>query len=177
MLAPLATPTEAAEFGFALDAPQLRQASARIRGALGQQVTAGESTVKAGGPVFRLPERPVREVVSVVDTAGAPVPFEAVGSLVTLDNWAPGQTVTVTYRHGYVDLPDELVELVCQVAKRISNTDPQIEAGKQQVSMGPFAATMGWDAWKSQAGLAAGEIATLLRYWPELPQVVSVGAP
>lgn len=162
----------AAEWDFDVSDSALRRASARIRGHLHQDITAGTSTIKARGPVFRLPQRPVVEVAAVVDGSGSPVGHTLTGSLLEVDTLA---VVTVTYSHGYTDLPDELVELVCQVASRLGQTNPELAAGVQQQTAQGFSVGYGWDAWKAQAGLTSGEKETLSRYWPRLPSPVVAG--
>lgn len=180
MLVPLVDQTTAADLGFAVSDAALCRASARVRGYLGQQVTPGESTVTARGPVFRLPERPVVAVSSVVDEDGAPVPWDLSGSILTV---ATLGVVTVTFSHGFAELPDELAELVCQVASRLDGLSAATSLAQgvqqQQQIAGPFQenVTFGWDAWKAQAGLAQGEMDTLARYWPRLPQIVTVASP
>lgn len=176
MLPTLATPQDAAEFGLDVSEGALLRASARVRGHLRQRVTSGTSTITARGPAFRLPERPVVSVESVTDADGAAVEWELSGSLLTVDSIG---RVTVTYAHGYASLPDELVELVCQIAARMdaAPASSALSQGVQQQTAGPFMVGYGWDAYKATAGLQAGERETLARYWPTLPQVVTVGRP
>lgn len=169
----------ATEWGFTLTLPQLKRASARIRGFLSQDISSGTSTVTARGPVFRLPQRPVNSVTSVVDGDGVALDYEAQGSVITTEHTG---IVTVAYTHGYATLPDELIELVCQVASRIANdsANTALASGVQQQTQsapGGFTQSIGygWDAWKAQAGLTAGEKDTLKRYFPRLPQIITMG--
>lgn len=169
----LVSPSTAAKWGFTVPASALLRASARIRGHLGQEITAGTSSIAARGPVFRLPQRPVVAVSSVTDLDGKPVAWSLVGSVLTVDSIG---VVMVAYSHGYDDLPDPLVELVCQVATRLgASPDTALAAGVQTQTAGPFAVGYGWDAWKAQAGLTQGEKDTLKRYWPTLPQIITSG--
>ncbi len=170
----LVTVADAADWGLDLTLPQLRRASARIRGYLGQDISFGSSTVTARGPVFRLPQRPVNTVTAVMDSDGVALEYESEGSIITTECL---DMVTVTYTHGLATLPDELIELVCQVASRIASdtANTNLASGVQQTSAGPFAVTYGWDAWKAQAGLTAGEKNTLQRYFPRLPQIIVMG--
>ena len=171
----LASTDDAAEWGFASVSPtSLMRASARIRGYLSQQVTTGTSTITARGPVFRLPQRPVVAVASVTDPDGKPVDFELSGSVVTTGSL---DLLTVSYSHGMAALPDELVELVCQVASRLDTPTPALAAGVQSEGVGPFSVGYGWDSYKAQAGLTQGEKDTLDRYWPRLPQIIVMGRP
>lgn len=180
MLDPLVDEFVAADLGFVVSNASLLRASSRVRGYLRQRVSPGTSTITARGPVFRLTERPVVSITSVVDEAGSAIPWESRGSIVTVPSI--GQ-VTVTFEHGYSELPDELAELVCQVAARIEGLSAATALAQgvqqQQQLAGPFQenVTYGWDAWKAQAGLSQGEKDTLDRYWPRLPQIVTVGSP
>lgn len=180
MLDPLVDAAEATELGFAVSAASLVRASARVRGYARQQITAGQSTRRFRGPIFRLTERPVVSVTAVVDDGGENVDWDVDGSLVTV---ASIGMVYVSWSHGFAELPGELVELVCQVASRIdglSASEPLAQGvQQQQKTAGPFQSgvTYGWDAWKAQAGLTQGEKDTLDRYWPRLPQIVTVGSP
>lgn len=171
---PLVDTGEAIGWGFDVSYASLKRASARIRGYLGQDVAASTSTITARGPVFRLPQRPVVAVASVVDIDAAPVEYELSGSVITTDNLG---IMTVTFSHGYIELPDELVELVCQVASRLETPNASLAAGVQTEGTGPFSVGYGWDAWKAQSGLTQGEKDTLDRYWPSLPQIISMGRP
>lgn len=163
----------AAEWGFDLTDVALRRASTRIRGHLRQQVSAGVSTITARGPVFRLPERPVVSVESVVDADGATVGFALEGSILRVDSL---DLVTVSYTHGHAVLPEPLVELVCQVASRLSApTNDLVSQGVQQHSAGSFSISYGFDSYKAQSGLTQGEKDTLARYWPPLPQIIVAG--
>ena len=40
-----------------------------------------------------------------------------------------------------------------------------------------FSVGYGWDAWKAQSGLTAGELGTLKRMFPEIPRTLSLGSP
>jgi len=172
-LQPLVTLEQAFEWGFTgLDPFALLRASARIRGHLRQQVTLGTSTITARGPVFRLPQRPVVTASTVTDGAGNAVAFTRAGSLLTVESL---DLVSVTYTHGYTTLPDELVELCCQVAQRLGTPNEPLAQGVQQQTAPGFSVGYGWDAWKAQSGLTQGEKDALRRYWPPLPDVISAG--
>ena len=173
---PLASVAEAQGFGLTVTQPALARASARVRGYLRQQVTQGTSTIKARGPVFRLPERPVEYVLSVTDADGNAVGFDLAGSVLTVQSL---DVVTVTYSHGYALVPDELIELVCSVAARIEAVPASspLTQGVQQQTAGPFTVGYGWDSYKAQSGLTAGEKEVLARYWPRLPQIIVTGRP
>lgn len=182
MLPPLVSVEEATQLGFDLTETALTRASIRIRGYLRQMITVDTSTIVARGPIFRLPERPVQEVHSVTSADhddNRDVPYRLDGSLIRVDTLG---RVQVVYTHGYAKLPDELVELTCQAAERIeaatnSPTGRDVAAGIRSESVGPYSIGFGWDAYKAQSGLAAGEKETLRRYFPNLPNPITVGRP
>ena len=172
MLPPLATQTDAVNLGFVVDDTALMRASIRIRGHVRQQITAGTSTITARGPLIRLPQRPVRSV-DAVTVDGTAVAYEVAGGLLEVDT---RELVTITYSHGFDFVPDELIELTCQVATRLAApTDGMLAAGAQQATAGPFTVGLGWDAWKAQSGLTAGDKETLRRYWPDMPRTIPLG--
>lgn len=173
MLPPIATTTDATDLGVTVTQAALVRASTRIRGWLRQQVTVGQSTITANGPSIRLPQRPVTAVVSVTRD-GTAIDYTLASGAVEVDGTEP---VQVTYSHGYVTVPDELIELVVQVASRMDAAPAELQQGAQQATSGPFTVGYGWDAWKAQSGLTAGEKETLRRYWPQLPRTIPLGSP
>lgn len=176
VLPPIASLAEAINLGFSVEEGALIRASIRVRGWLRQRVTSGQSTITATGPSIRLPQRPVM-AVSAVTVDGAAVDYTLRAGMVTIGTNAEAQ---ITYTHGFQvgEVPDEIVELVCQVAERLATPTPgPIAAGAQQLTAGPWTIGYGFDSYKAQAGLTAGEKATLRRFWPELPRTVSVGSP
>lgn len=77
-----------------------------------------------------------------------------------------------------IDTPtDDLIELTCQIASRLGTTPAQLTQGVQTQSALGFSVGYGWDAWKAQSGLTAGELATLRRMFPEIPRTLSLGSP
>lgn len=182
MLPPIATPAEAALLGFDASDEALMRASIRVRGFTQQQVTAGSSTISVyGRDVFQLPQRPVTSVDSVAVNGTTTSDYRLVNNTLTIDGVGLSDDVTVAYSHGYSDIPDELIELVCQIATRLDTSSTQqgqaVAAGVQQQTAGSFSIGFGWDAWKAQADLTAGEKATLRRLWPSLPRTISTGRP
>src|SRR5690606_37832070 len=119
------------------------------------------------------PERPVAEVLEVVDAYGRAVPEGqwSLGAGGVLDLPTPGG-FRVTYRHGYADgeYPDELVEVGCTIAARLVSTDPTIAAGVTQEQSGSASQTFGMDAWQGLGGLTREEKAVLARLFPRLPR-------
>lgn len=174
MLPLIATESDAAELGITVTAQSLNRAAIRVRGWLRQRVTMAQSTITASGPIVRLPQRPVVSVDAVA-LDGSAIDYTLRAGVVTVDT---DDEIQITYTHGYAEVPDEILELVCQVAERLATPAPApVAAGAQQLTAGPWTIGYGFDSYKAQAGLTAGEKATLRRYWPDLPRTISVGRP
>ena len=88
---------------------------------------------------------------------------------------------SVRYPETIVEPTDDLIELTCQIADRIGTTSKALAAGVQQqqqtASQFQQGVTYGWDAWKAQSGLTAGELTTLRRMFPAIPRTISMGSP
>jgi hypothetical protein len=179
-LANLATQADATAYGYGtIAAAMFARASARVRGYIRQDITAGTSTITVRGPVVLLPQRPVTEVTSIVDNdtdPDNPYTLEA-------DEWrlrnggfleTPkfGGNLEVTYSHGYATLPDELIELVCGVAARLSEVNPAAAAGVQQETGGSESVTYGFDSYNAISELSTGEKRVLDRLFPKRGNVV-----
>lgn len=175
-LQPLAAVDDALGYGFdTVDETHLMRASAFVHAEAGPGLksVATARTVIARGPLITLPG-PVVSVTTVTDEDA---------EAITSDDWqlAPGGLLTVAagnvtglwsvvYQQGAV--PDGVIFLVCSVAARLANTPTGLANGAQQEGAGPFQATYGWDAWKGQSGLTAGERAQLRRLLPRLPKLI-----
>lgn len=128
---PLASQADAVRLGYILEAGReselLARASARIRRAAGQQITSITSTVRVDveNEKAHLPGGPVTAVSAVAHTAddgGAAITGWRWNGYNTITNlWLKpcAMQVNVTFTHGFVSSPDELVELVCSVAQRL----------------------------------------------------------
>lgn len=173
MLPALALPMDATTFGVTASAEALIRASVRVRAYTGQQISSGSSTVTLRGSVARLPQRPVRAVTSVVDADGQTIPAAdwklLPGGLLEVPTTG---LVTVTYDHGFVEVPDEVIELVVTVAARLSATDPGLAGGVTQEQSGSSSQTFGVDAWRGLSSLTAEEKRALDRLFPRLPRSV-----
>ena len=173
MLPALATVADAAAFDLDVTDGALLRASVRVRAYTGQQISAGTSTVTLRGPVCRLPQRPVTAVTSVTDEDGvvlASTDYElAPGGTLSVDDTG---LLTVTYSHGFAVIPDEVVEVVCTVAARLSVSNEALASGVQQEQSGSASQTFGWDAWKAQSSLTSEEKAVLDRLFPKMPGLV-----
>lgn len=170
----LATRADAARLGYSLTSGEeeslLARASARIRRAAGKPITSLTSTVTLDVRNGRLllPGGPVTAVASVTLTAddgGTTVTgwrwnhYDKVHCLPCVDQ------VVVTFTHGFVTLPDELVELVCSVAQRLGTADSStgMEAGIRSESIDDYAVTYASEAREDAAGLLPGERDELAR--------------
>jgi hypothetical protein len=161
----------------------LRDASGAFRRAAGQQISAGSSTARLrpmfAGPIraartwdafVRLRQRPATAVASVIDAAGNPVEFEWLGDdrvAVTtrassstfdeVDGNAYGVLVDVTYSHGYDEIPDDVVAVVCQMVGRALAVTPDKTAYFQR-SIDNYAETLGSAAAGGAVGMLPAEL-------------------
>lgn len=98
----------------------IADASAEVRAYTGQLITAGESTVTlpvVGGRA-NLPQRPVADVTAI---NGEPVEPDFVGATL---RGLYGCEVTVTYSHGYSEVPGDIVSVVAAMVLRGLATSP-----------------------------------------------------
>jgi len=175
MLPDLATPADLTSYGYPdVAGGFLARASARVRRHTRQQITAGTSTVALPSWPYRLPQRPVVEVVSVETSDGTQLAYElsTSGVLKVRRHW--GGPIHVTYDHGFDELPDELVELVCSIAARLSRTPDAVSSGATSEQAGGEAVAWGSDAWRGTTGLTAEEKAALDRLFPKVPATVAL---
>ncbi|MCC5574479.1 hypothetical protein IMZ11_02335 [Microtetraspora sp. AC03309] len=164
---------DAARLGYSLTAGEeealLARASARIRREAGQQISSITSTVTLdvhGGRVL-LPGGPVTAVASVAHTAadgGAAITGWRWNGYDKVYQLPPcAQQVAVTYTHGFVTVPDELVELVCSVAQRLGTSDGAtgMEAGIRSESIDDYSVTYASEAREDASSLLPGEVQSL----------------
>lgn len=111
-------------------ASTLETVSAIVRAEARQSFTRGTSTVTLypdtletwGGQTFTrvdLPQRPVVSVASVVDEDGNPVPYELRRD--TLHLRKPCTAVSVTFTHGYAQVPGDVLAVALTAAQRVLN--------------------------------------------------------
>lgn len=187
----LATQTDMARFGYAPPANAdalLERASARIRLAAGhQQIVAGQSTVTFPPPpsgMLHLWQLPATGITSITLDNGQTIddyklvgndlflPMDGTGcdtgnfGYGSVDSSWQGHDITVTYSHGYGVLPDELIDLVCQVAIRLGGTKPDRDPAISSQTVGDVSQTLN-PAFTNVPGLLPGEEAVLRRifYW------------
>lgn len=105
----------------------LSDATAYLQAEIGQQIEAGESTitlvVDRGETRVELPALPVRSVTEVL-LNGEPVEdFELVGNAIIRPCGFGSSTsfakLTVTYKHGYLAIPGDLVAYTCVLVSGI----------------------------------------------------------
>lgn len=167
---------DAVLYGFdSVESEHLMRASAFVHADAGPGLVAAETarTITARGPLIALPG-PVNSITSVTDEDG---------TAIDSDDWEliPGGWLQVSagivtglwvivYDQGAV--PDGVVFLVCQVAARLAASPASMAAGAQQETVGSESVTYGWDAWKGQSGLTAGEREQLRRLIPRRPKLI-----
>lgn len=169
-LPPLATQADADTYGYTLPADTadawLARASVRIRRTAGWAINSATHTVRfpVDDDEIVLPSPPVTDVASVARIAHD-------GTVTLLDPtrqwaWDGGERITlraradlaeVVFTHGFVTIPDELVDLTCQVAQRLSNTPLGMEAGIRSVTIDDYSRTFAAEARTDAACLLPGE--------------------
>lgn len=193
-LDPLAAAADLDRFGYdssVVTDAYLGRASARVRGYTRQTITevVGDQVTRTAFEPIRLPQRPVQQVTSVTFLDGDPIEeFTLVGSLLWLRDLAEFSrvfgddqfdfplflgrrhcdpvTVTVTYDHGYTEVPDDLVEVVCAVAARMARTPPGVEAGVRYKQVGRVNLTFAEEGSTHHGDLLPGEKKVLDRVFP-----------
>lgn len=182
---PLASPADAARFGYSLPEGQememLARASARIRREAGQQITQTTSTVRltAWRGHVSLPSPPVSAVSEVLRVLhdGTTEPFDGwLFDGVNRVNRVCGDVI-VTYTHGFDPLPDELIDLVCSVASRLGATPSGggMEAGIRSESIDDYSVTYAAESLQMASGLLEGEVSSLHSILGSPPTAYVVG--
>lgn len=175
----LATQTDATAFGYGtISEAMFARASARVRGYVRQTITAGTSTITVRGPIVLLPERPVNSITSIVDNSDPDNPVTLntdqwelrVGGVLETPDF--GGNLQVTYTHGFTTVPDEVKELVCNLASRLASINQAAASGVQQETAGSESVTFGFDSYKAISDLTAGEKAVLDRLFPKRAGIV-----
>lgn len=178
---PLATPADAARFnkGVVSEAALL-VASARVRGFTHQQFFTNTDTIRTrGGRLVPLPGKPLQAIVSVVDSYGNPVSWQErsngaifVGQAGNLQS----DQVDITYRSGWDTLSDDIIELVCSVAKRLQDLNPALEEGAVSETGGSEGMTFGWDSYQGVGDLVTSEKTRIARFFPKVPRAIVLSA-
>jgi hypothetical protein len=168
----LATAADLTTYGYASGATMLTRASVRVRRYLHQTVTAVDGDVVTIDAPYRLPQRPVRAVTTVLDVDGAAVTYTRRGAQLYID--ASVGPVTVTYDHGFATLPAGLVEVVCGIAYRLEKQPGGLGLGVRTEGADGEQTTFGADAYEGVSGLTPGEEKALRECYPNLPQSVDL---
>lgn len=172
----LATAADLEAYGYPESAASLlARASTRVRRHTKQRITAGTTTDLRLPSPFLLPQRPVREVTAVT-VDGVEIQYEmgAYGQIKPMD--CTDGPLLVTYDHGYEELPDELVELVCSIAARMATTPNSVGAGARTEQAGGESVTYGSDAYAGTTGLVPEEKKELDRMFPKPPRTIFLSA-
>lgn len=149
-------------------------ASARVRSYTGQTFTQATTTdrLRVRSGAVRLPQRPVTDVTAVADMNTNDVTHTwHNGDVVYVtadvpDSWAwePRRNglswVDVTYEHGYAAVPDDVIEVVCQMVLRAFG-QPADGAGFTSESVGTYSYSVGAAAAAGAVGMLADERAAL----------------
>jgi hypothetical protein len=144
----------------------LTDASATVRNRTGQTFVAETTTarLRVRGTLLRLPQRPVTAVNTITAAGGDTVGFTwHAGDTLTLAAVPAAGWVDVNYDHGYDDVPDDIVGVVCNIAGRAFGT-PSDEGGYQSETIGTYSYAMGVAAAAGASGLLNDERAILDRY-------------
>jgi hypothetical protein len=149
----------------------LQDASATVRNYCRRDFTSDETTmrVRVRNGKIRLPNSPVTAVSSITDMDGNDVTFTWYsGSTIDftstpLNAWELNgsirpQWVDVTYTHGYDQIPDTVIAIVCRLAATALDT-PAEDAGTQSESIAGYSYTRG--AIAASGGLFGEEKAQL----------------
>lgn len=178
---PLASPADAARLGYSLPEGRemefLARASARLRREAGRPISSTTSTVRRrveGGTVL-LPGGPITAVSTVARLAedgGATLTgwrWDGMEHIHGIPLWCGD--VNVTWTHGFATVPDELLELVCSLAVRLSATEEAagMEAGIRSESIDDYTVTYAAEAVESASGLLPGEASQLAAFLGSVP--------
>lgn len=178
----LATIAEAASMGYVLDpisGPMLLdRASARIRAYTGQtisRVIGDVAVIPIIRGVARLPQRPADKPITVLldgvaFVEGTAWHWDPVRSALRClsvhlpsangptDGWfCAERSATVTYSHGFVTIPQELVEVVCSVAARMASSPAGLAGGIRSETAGDVSVTYATESLSAAGALLPSE--------------------
>lgn len=175
----LADQADATAYGYGtIGAGMFARASARVRRfatSRGYSVDADTFTVTGRAPILLLGNRPVREVTTVTEKVddtelSSDEWVLRVGGTLEVADY--GCNVEVVYEGGFDPLPDYVVEAVCTIASRMTNTSAAASSGVQQETGGSESVTFGFDAYTGISDLTKGELAALGSMFPQRAGVV-----
>jgi hypothetical protein len=166
----------------------LEDASAAVILYTGQQFAEGTTTATIypqRGFVY-LPQRPVNSITSVEDTDGTSLGYSwFAGERIDLSSSpvadfayvGPGLTaapVVVTYEHGYANIPQAIIAVVCNMALRALGQTPT-SSGIQQESIAGYSYSTGAAGAAGPVGLLPDEKKVLERYKRSSGRVLAGG--
>ena len=145
-LAPLATVGDLADRNITVPASMnaaavLASASSAVRDAAGCLITAATSTITLIAEDWRELELPFGPVSAVDEVFAAGVPVAGWTKLGDTLLMPPRWTrylpieVTVTYTHGYPQIPADLVDLVCAITAQVFLTDGDYGSGSVRTNI------------------------------------------
>jgi hypothetical protein len=164
----------------------LADASAAVRARAGQTFTVVEddevTLTRTGGRLI-LPQRPVTAVDSVEDPNGNPVLhtwtvgddwIDVAANVPDSFAWFPWRNgirrYTVTYDHGYAEIPADIVGVVCQIAARALGR-PADQAGITQENIDGYGYSIGSAAAAGGFGMLEAEREVCDRYRRARPSI------
>jgi hypothetical protein len=180
VLPALATVQDATDYGYTLPPATadalLSRASTRVRRAAGQPITASTSTVqlKVDDDGLTLPAPPVTAVTAVAQINDD----DTTTALIRGTEWFwDGERLTfasclvtraqITYTHGYQTIPDDIVELVCEIANRLGAVPADVEGLLRQRSIDDYAETFATEAIAAAGDLLPSELGVIARIFGE----------
>lgn len=148
--------------------------------------THPNTAIEPGGHLVVLPQRPVTAVTAVMSITGSAIPFvwdgqgySGEGNFDRVYLWSNlygfqgswqsmyprplRDRVDVTYTHGYTEMPDEIVGVVCQIVGRALGTTPD-ESATQQETIGSYSYRVGTAAASGAFGMLPAETKILDGY-------------
>lgn len=139
----------------------LRDASGRVRREAGGQIISElESTNRVAVCCGRidLPQIPVTAVTAVVGVDGTTIDatWDGYTLVTTAGLLCDGTLVDVTNIHGYAEIPDELIGIVCQMVGRALGV-PLDGAGVQSETLGAYSYSVGAAAAGGAVGMLDAE--------------------
>lgn len=186
-MAALATSADLTRFGYTPPANAdalLDRASVRIRLAAGHQTITTDTSTVTFPPspenirkLWQFPATALQSVVRADNSEDITSDCMLVGNDLILPRyancsymypagglaWYAFTSLSVTYDHGFATLPDELVELVCSVAMRLSGTKANRDPAIASQAVGDVTQTINPAALDTTSGLLPGEFMTLRR--------------